>query len=120
MKDTEQRFTRFVKKSRSCWEWNGSIDRYGYGTFKFQYKMHKAHRIAYMLWCDGDLDGTLVVHHTCSNRKCVRPEHLQAVTRADNSAEMLDRRKKDKRIKELEDEVDRLRKELRLVGRKKK
>ena len=102
-----------VEKTSKCWTWKGHINNHGYGVFKFKTKMHKAHRISYMLFADGDLDGTLVVHHTCSNRNCVNPKHLQAVTRSNNAAEMLERRKYDKRIKELEDEIDRLKKELK-------
>ena len=116
MSNTRERFLTFVEKSPRCWNWTGYLDKDGYGQFKYDRVAHKAHRIAYMLFCDGDLNGTLVVHHICSNRACVNPKHLQAVSRPDNLAEMLDRRKYDKRIKELEDEVDRLRKEL---GRKK-
>lgn len=113
---TVERFLNFVEKTDGCWNWTGATNGdKGYGAFKFDQRSHKAHRISYMLFVDNDLDGTLVVHHTCANRKCVNPDHLQAVTRHNNVAEMLERRQKDNRIKELEDEVDRLRKLLKEV-----
>lgn len=49
-----------------------------------------------------------VVHHKCSNRGCINPEHLQIVTASDNNVEMLERRVYMARILELEKEVDRL------------
>lgn len=106
---TRERFMKYVEKTSTCWNWIGATNNFGYGVFRLERKQHKAHRISYMLFSGNDLDGTFVVHHTCANRSCVNPKHLQAITRHENVAEMLERRQMDKRIRDLEDEVDRLR-----------
>jgi hypothetical protein len=43
-----------------------------------------AHRIAYLL-AFGELDDSLVIHHTCENKLCVNPRHLLAMSLADHS-----------------------------------
>jgi len=48
----EPRFWGYVNKLNSgCWEWNGHLDSGGYGIFYIHQKQHKAHRIAYQLFC---------------------------------------------------------------------
>lgn len=46
--------------------------------------------------------GSQAVHHVCANASCVNPDHLQPVTHAENTAEMLARHSYLKRIAELE------------------
>lgn len=46
--------------------------------------------------------GVLQAHHMCGVTRCVNPNHLQAVTQAENTGEMLARRSYEARIRELE------------------
>lgn len=46
--------------------------------------------------------GVQAAHHKCGNPACVNPDHLQPVSAADNSAEMLHRKALTDRIAELE------------------
>jgi hypothetical protein len=46
--------------------------------------------------------GSHQAHHTCAERACVNPDHLQPVTQRENVAEMLTRKSYVKRIEELE------------------
>lgn len=65
-----------------CWEWTRSVTSGGYGSHYFEGKTQNAHRVAYAL-CVGD-PGELYVDHLCRNRRCVRPDHLEAVSNWEN------------------------------------
>lgn len=67
----------------TCWLWQGAVDPNGYGRFYFQGRMLGAHRVAYQLLAGG-VDGELDLDHLCRNRGCVRPSHLEPVTRREN------------------------------------
>ena len=83
-----------------CWLWSGSATN-GYGRVSIDNAKLLVHRAAYELAFGPVPDGT-VVHHKCGNALCFRPSHLQAVTPAENNAEMYERRTLNKRIAELE------------------
>lgn len=75
-----------------CVPWQGAIDRNGYGTLGRRY----AHRLAYEAVHGEVPPGTEIDHachsrdlscpggRTCPHRRCVNPDHLEAVTRREN------------------------------------
>ena len=66
-----------------CWLWTASQDGRGYGQFRFNGKMRKAHRYAYELG-KGPIQEGLAPDHLCRTPLCVNWDHLEAVTQREN------------------------------------
>jgi hypothetical protein len=81
-----KRFMDKVRKTeRGCWEWTGYIAKEGYGKFSVvASKPLLAHRVAYE-WKYGPVPKGMELDHLCRVRKCVNPDHLEAVPHATNS-----------------------------------
>jgi hypothetical protein len=62
-----------------CWGWKGFIRPDGYGRASWTGYSQLAHRMVYQIVV-GPIPAELEIDHKCRNRKCVRPEHLHAVT----------------------------------------
>ena len=79
----EEQFWEKVDKSGKCWEWKAGKDKDGYGRFRIDGKMRRAHRIAYDFAHSSIPDGMQVLHH-CDNPGCCRISHLFLGTNQDN------------------------------------
>ena len=73
------RFMAKVEKTDGCWNWTAFVSVYGYGYIGIKGKRYAAHRVSYTLFV-GPIPSHLQLDHLCRNRKCVRPDHLEAVT----------------------------------------
>ena len=78
-----EEFWNQVSKSGECWLWTGALHQHGYGLVRRrkngrQYRA-RAHRLAWE-FVRGSVPEGLVLHHTCQERRCVNPAHLEAVT----------------------------------------
>ena len=82
-KDYDRLVVRFVAKiqpaENGCYEWIGGRHPAGYGYFSISGKLLLAHRVSYILFVDPNLSDNMVVHHTCENKRCVNPKHLEKI-----------------------------------------
>lgn len=87
---------RFWAKTRlapsGCVEWTGHVSKTtGYGQFGDDKKLYYVHRWSYQHFV-GPIPEGAHIDHLCNNRRCVRPDHLEAVTQAENNQRMWDRK----------------------------
>lgn len=68
-----------------CWEWTGHKDKDGYGKFSDRGGKHRAHRWAWKYLVDPSPTRETELDHICRNPACVRPSHLQPLTRREHS-----------------------------------
>lgn len=66
-----------VDVSEGCWNWLGTMNNTGYGTFG----SFLAHRWMHLMMSGDDPE---VVRHSCGNRSCVKPTHLLSGTQSEN------------------------------------
>jgi hypothetical protein len=82
---TERLVARFrVGFGDLCWPWTGKAEARGYGTLLVGGRALAAHRLVYELFL-GPVPEGLELDHLCRNPNCVRPDHLEPVTHAENT-----------------------------------
>lgn len=79
----EQRLWSKVDKTDTCWLWNGSTNKSGYGWIWNGEKNEAVHRLVFRLY-KTNFDPNLQVLHKCDIRNCVNPNDLFQGTNFDN------------------------------------
>lgn len=80
----ERVLSRTIKQSDGCWVWSGASSR-GYGQIGIgNQKLKYTHRIMYEAF-KGTIPNDLVLDHLCRVPLCCNPDHLEPVTRHENS-----------------------------------
>ena len=80
-----QRFWVQARVDGSCWTWTGPLRSNGYGEAReiVGARTRYAHRAAYQL-VKGPIPTDMELDHTCRNRACINPAHLEPVTTREN------------------------------------
>lgn len=67
-----------------CWLWTRLIGKWVYARWaRKEHVTIMAHRQIW-IWVNGPVPKGLELDHLCRNRHCVRPDHLEPVTRQEN------------------------------------
>ncbi|MEU8263238.1 HNH endonuclease [Micromonospora sp. NPDC048999] len=74
---------RRLVDGEGCWIWTGAKVR-GYGVLSVAGRTRYVHRVAYEL-AGGTLGGDLTLDHPCQKPACFNSDHLEAVSRPENS-----------------------------------
>jgi len=105
LRDRSHEFTAYEKimrqcntsDSEGCWTYSGALTSKGYvhvrsddGPMKFGHVIVYEHKYGKMP------EGT-EIDHTCNNRACMNPLHLDAVTHEENNHRAVERRKAENR-----------------------
>lgn len=91
--DTMAKLFSRTEQHGDCRVWTGGRATQGrYGILGHRGKIVLAHRLAFAAYYgelpDGSLkheSSSIEVHHTCNDRLCLNPNHLEAVTRRQHS-----------------------------------
>jgi hypothetical protein len=110
-RDTASVFERLVanmepaegRLSTSCWVWQKGVCNKNYGfiyiydpvaakrTKKYKSRAHRAHIVSWTLANQRPPGDGMTLDHKCYNTRCIRPSHLEEVTRPENSARRFQR-----------------------------
>lgn len=78
--------SRIEISDTGCWEWQLSLGSHGYGNAFWNGKVETAHRLSWLAYYDEPKPNSHI-HHTCRNRPCINPNHLEELSSSDHPRE---------------------------------
>lgn len=89
--DVKKRLDENSKQVGDCIEWQGALDKNGYGRLRIGgRKTTGSHRASWAIANNKDPVGLFVCHH-CDNPKCINPKHLYLGTALQNNRDRVNR-----------------------------
>jgi transposase-like protein len=82
--------------ANGCWNWRGSLDSSSYGSIRVDDKVWRTHRVTYTV-IHGVIPRGKVVRHKCDNAQCCNPMHLEIGDHEDNTQDIVDRKRHERR-----------------------
>jgi hypothetical protein len=82
----ERFFEKFeLNPETGCWIWQDKPSNQGYGRIQDKHprRLIQAHVLSYEIFI-GPIPPGKEPHHTCENKICVNPNHLEALTRREH------------------------------------
>ena len=73
-----------ISPDTECILWTGCTTKAGYGQLSVLGKRLYTHRVSYEIFV-GKIEEGLQIDHLCRVRNCIRPDHLEQVTSAENT-----------------------------------
>lgn len=90
----EDAFENRIKKTATCWLWQGTTNGYGYGIFLMPGEIPvRAHRYSYEFFRGKKIPAGKIVMHSCDNPPCVNPAHLRVGTKDENNKDTGNKRR---------------------------
>lgn len=91
--NTKDKFmSRVIIAKDGCWIWTGAFrGKENYGAFYLDGKTLAAHRFSFEFFKNETIQPRMNVLHSCDNRKCVNPNHLEQGTQKKNLSDCVKR-----------------------------
>jgi hypothetical protein len=72
-----------IDSATGCWDWQGVLSWNGYARIRRDNRLQWAHRW-YFEQKNGPIPAGKDLDHLCRNTRCVNPDHLEVVSKAEN------------------------------------
>ena len=75
--ETRQKLLDSIVVQDGCWTWIRGRGKGGYGQVNIAGRTRRAHRVSYEIAYGVILTPDQLLHHTCKNKSCINPKHLE-------------------------------------------